>query len=380
MYFIIFYCIPLLLLAWLADKNAKSKGGYIFKTFLILFISIISVFTAPVAIDHEDYVHMFDPIGFYSIKDLGFSFIGTSRNIQVESGYMLINWILAHVGVAEPYFFLIIALVINTAIISFAYKHRYPIFTIAYIFIGGQILINEQNLVRQFLASSIFLFAIYYLENHQRLKYLLLIFLASLIHVSAIVLAFFVLCDDNEKKGLLSSHNTGRRGQYVVSLLYIFSIVSIVFPAIIQNILFSSLFDYYAIYQNAEKGIGMSTPIVYLFFYNIFAILAIVFWGKTSKVLAANAIAMAVVYNFSLSVPNALRLQAYFLVPTVVFIFHSVLSNHKGQSLLLGKEVTKVSLFIVGVYLLESAFNNFVFTKTLLLSETYKIEDFLSIF
>jgi len=147
-----------------------------------------------------------------------------------------------------------------------------------------------------------------------------------------------------------------------------------------QNILFSSIFNYYDVYQNSLASVGMATPIVYVFFYNAIAIVAILRWTKNPTALAACAISMAVVYNLSLSVQNVLRLQSYLLVPTVVYLFHQSLSSPQGIPKPFGDKLTKFVLVVVGLYMMESALNNFVFTKPLLLSDTYKIEEFLSSF
>jgi hypothetical protein len=348
---------------------------------LVIFVSVISAFTAPVATDHPNYVYMFENIKTYPFSEVGLSFIGSARVTQIETGYMMLNWILAKIGFTEPFFFLAIALIINTAIVNYVYKHRLPIFTVAYIYIGGLILINEQNLVRQFVATSVFLFALLYLEKGQWIKYVLIVFAATLFHASAIVLIPFFLCGYNRWKATIQTISTGGNGgQKIMAGLYVLSVLSIAIPILAQNILFFSFFNYYDIYQNSMSGVGMSTPIVYAFFYNAIAIVAILRWTKTPTALAACAVAMAMVYNFSFSVPNALRLQSYFLVPTVVYLFHQLLSSPKGSPKPFGGQVTKFMLIVVGLYIVESALNNFLFTKSLLLSDTYKIEDFLSIF
>ena len=384
MFFILFYCLPLFGVAWLAG-NYKSNNGVVFKIILILFVSIISVFTAPVAVDHNNYTNMYASFKYYSLKDIGLSFIGNSRIQQVESGYMCLNWIVSHLGLTEPFFFLITALLTNTAIVFYVYKHRLPVFSFLYLFVGGLLLINEQNLVRQFLAASIFLYALLCLENHEikhkRIKYILLILLATLFHTSAIILIPFVFFgNDSCEFTLRKSCHGDKIAKVVMSGIYIFSLLSIVFPVLAQKMVFLSLFSYYDNYQHKESGIGMSMPIIYFVFYNVIAITSLYYFKYSLRVLAVCAIAMAVIYNISFSVPNALRLQIYFSVPAIVYICHSLLSSPKGHTTTLGSNVTKLMLWILGLYIAESALNNFVFHDSILLSETYKLEDFFPSF
>ncbi len=380
MLFILFYCLPLFGVAWFAG-NSKSNNGVVLKIVLIFFVSIISVFTAPVAVDHDNYVYMYESLKDYSLKDIGFSFIGNSRIQQVEPGYMCLNWIISHLGLTEPFFFLIIALLINTAIVFYVYKHRLPIISLLYLFIGGLLLINEQNLVRQFLAASIFLCALLCLENHEikhkRIKYISLILFATLFHTSAIILIPFVFFGNDDSEITLRKSCRGDKiAKVVMSGIYIFSLLSIVFPVLAQKMVFLSFFSYYNNYQNTESSVGMSIPIIYFVFYNIIAIISLFYFKYSLRILAVCAIAMAVIYNISFSVPNALRLQAYFSVPTIVYICHCLLSSPQGHKTILGSNVTKLMLWTLGLYIAESALNNFVFHDSILLSETYKLEDF----
>ena len=371
---ILYYCIPLALLAWLGSRE-KMRGYLLCRVFLVLFLSILSAVTSPVASDHLNYVAVYDDMQGSTSNDITLSLLGYNRAYGLEPGYLLLNLILGKLGCSEAMFFFICALLINGPVIWFIYRHKLPVLAILYIFIGGGQLIFQQNLLRQFIAGSIFLIALSYLTKFKPIHYTVLIFCAAFFHYSALFMIPLVLLGIKwNERGKIKKLSVF--GYNAIMVMYFVSIVSIFFPGLILGLLNFMHVDSYGQFMDAKASVGMKADMIYLLLYNIFALGALYTWKNVNKPLAVCTIALSFFYNCSVSVPSIMRMTVYFIVPSIVFLFHYLLSSstYKDKSM---KSFAYSSRSVFIMYILYLAFVNFVLTDTILFSKYYTIVDFL---
>lgn len=115
-------------------------------------------------------------------NQLGMIFDGS---IRLESGYLFFSTLFSSLGF-NYYAFVLFFSILTLAIFTyFLYKYLpYPSMVLAYYY-GRFFMARDMGQVRGALAAIILLFAIPYILKKQPLKFLLIVFLASLFHVTA---------------------------------------------------------------------------------------------------------------------------------------------------------------------------------------------------
>lgn len=160
------------------DESPKLRLQHFFAIFLI---SVVVGFRYEVGVDWEGYKTMYE-----SIKDSNyFEFSDQS----MELGYFYINKIIAKLGLSYGWMFFTVALITWYFLFNSVPKLLLPLF-IFFIFID-EYFFWGMNGVRQFAAISIWLIAIREIINKNLKKYILLILIASLFHLSVLILIPF---------------------------------------------------------------------------------------------------------------------------------------------------------------------------------------------
>lgn len=367
--FVFFYSLPLAVLAWLG-ANKKIPGYILYRFILVIFISAVSAITAPVTTDHEIYADAYRKMIYRSYDDFSLSLSEFDRNVGLEPGYMILNLVISKFGVSEAFFFFIIAMIVNSSIIWFIYKYKSPVLSILFLFISGSILINEQNVVRQFVALSVFLYALQFIDRRKPIIYASIIVLGGFFHFSVLfMLPLIYFCFLSED--VLKAKHSGKNAFYFFAFIYIASLLTIFIPGLIPSLLNSLHIAAYANLIEATASVGVVTNYTFIILYNIISFFALLIWHRTNKTLAACAVMMAVFYNLSLSVPPIVRMTFYLSVPATVFGVHYLLHDDK----LVGIRYYYAKGGVI-LYILYMMIANFILSKPVLFDQTYSLSDF----
>lgn len=134
-----------------------------------------------------------DTLGYYRT----FTVVANCQSIsdafnvsRMESGYVLINYILSHIGCGYLLFQVIIAGITYAAFYSFIRHYSTnPAFS-SFIFLTMRMMFASMNLMRAYLAVAILCFAVEALINRRLIKFILIVLLAASFHTTSL---FFIL-------------------------------------------------------------------------------------------------------------------------------------------------------------------------------------------
>lgn len=177
------YILIFIIYTWLFKKSIEKKR--IQFAFLAIFIlSILSGFRYNVGTDWKTYCDY-----FYAI--------GVSHNGYMEPLYNGINILIYELTHSFNIFCMVIACIMQILVYN-ALKKLNKIIGNIYIPMGMYIFaftlfVNSFNAIRQDLAISIILYGVTYILEKKNLKFILCIFIASLIHYSAIFCLGFLI-------------------------------------------------------------------------------------------------------------------------------------------------------------------------------------------
>jgi hypothetical protein len=284
----------------------------------ILIISLIVGFRFEVGVDWEGYKTIYN-----SLKDsTGITF----SNQRLEPGYFFINLIISRLGLSYGWMFFTVSLITW----YFFFKSVPKLFLRFFIF---SLFVDEyffwgMNGVRQFAAISIWLVATRQIVNRNFFKYILLIILASLFHLSVLILIpfyfipYFKLNNKYYWIGLFLV--TLIIGSSSIFVNFIESIVTYLGQKIeILGILRYVESKMFVINQSTKIGLGYLFRIV----LNLFLILI------SSRVLKAYPQATiyfilffigAILFNLSYNIQLLGRINQYFLIMRSVVLAISI--------------------------------------------------------
>lgn len=194
------FSIALVILFFLTDKNQS------FFILLFLFFSFLSI-TFPSGGDW---------IGYFNNYDCLVNNYCVSSSIFFEIGYEFLVKTFGFLGFQSV---IIIIALINTVLLGkFAYNFDKPVFVI-FFFMCIFLWALYVEAIRQALAISIFIYSLSFLYKQRLKKFILLIFLASLFHMTALVCLIFILPYLSKKLSLI-----------VGVVVIIFSILFVIIP------------------------------------------------------------------------------------------------------------------------------------------------------
>lgn len=176
----------------IADNSKKKNQGSLFAIAIGAILSVTAGLRYCVGTDYSNYVHLYD--GF--LKNLWES-IKTLK----EPGVPILAKLGTYIQPAFPSMFFLVSIVTVSLYVRTIYKYCDSFwFGIALYLLTGEWQ-HSFNGIKQYLAAAILFAGYYFLLNKKFWKYLIIVFLASCCHVSAIVMVlpyFFV----NKKFGL----------------------------------------------------------------------------------------------------------------------------------------------------------------------------------
>ncbi|WP_048727054.1 EpsG family protein [Carnobacterium sp. 1290_CSPC] len=229
--------ISSIILGILIPNLEKNKKLYLLIIFLILAL-ISGLRDKSVGLDT------------YNYTDLFFKYIDTNKlttsfqNIRLEKGYILLNYIIGIFTDNAQAVLMISSLFINYSFARLIYKYsnNVAISTVIYIIFFYQ---STMNTMRQYIALSIFFFGIDYLLKNEKLKYLLIVVLASQFHSSAWILIVLIIVTfgsimQNRKVLLLLSVGSIIVMNYFNELLEIFVRIFPVYQRLLVSDLYTS--------------------------------------------------------------------------------------------------------------------------------------------
>lgn len=354
--------------SWLSNHKT-IPGCKVFRLLLLLILSVISALNAPLAYDHEVYVRAYERASSFDfLSYVGLSLLDTD-SLGYEPGYAVLSWIMAHLKIKEAMFFFIIALFVNDSIMRFISHFKYSFVILIWVYIGGNILIQQQNLVRQFIAVAISLYGFTSLMNNNKNKFIILVLLSSLFHYSAIINFLFLPIHT-----LMQS----KKGDNLVLIFVIFSygvsLLSIVAPQVVSLVTHIGG-SYYGHYMSTDSDVGMQVIMTFLILYNLLTIYIILNWKKVHGILAFSVVIIVLLNNIGLSIPNLLRLTYYYTIPASAFMFH-YLHPCSGTSRTVLVQYRQCIFIFFLLYYVWNVFNNFILQEGVLFSDVYSLKDF----
>lgn len=171
---------------FLRDKRI-STTIILVQIFLILALKDVSV-----GADWEIYSSGYEYISRLSFDDI----LGRLHLVDIaeleypyafESGYTLLNWVIAHLGFSYKGFFIIISFFMIFSIGKFVKKYSEQPWLSLLLYVSLGFYAYDFGILRQAIALHILLFAFPAIVDRKFLKFLFIVFFASLIHRTAII-------------------------------------------------------------------------------------------------------------------------------------------------------------------------------------------------
>ena len=300
------------MLTYLDSRRIINNGMLL--SFII--IVIISALRLEYGNDYDNYNRIFD-----RISSRGGSLMTNIKNeYNLEVGWVTLCYLFKNLG----YYSLIAFIAIfNNVIYYITIKKYVPrkwywFAVFVYLFTPSLFLL-QLSMIRQSLAISLFLLALPYMENKQILKSLLLVYIASLFHRSALILLPFTFC------GFIKNINE-KKIVFAYILIYVLILTStFLFENVLNSILlleaFSSYDEFYSNFTN-EQTFGLG----YILNTIPFLVLLIFISKGNKKPMYILASITALVIPFSQYIQLIDRVSYYFSIFTIITIPISYLS------------------------------------------------------
>ena len=166
-------------------KESKYKKIYLFVSFILLG-GIAAIRTENVGVDtlqfHDAYLR---------IGNLNWLELSTER---YEMGFSILCRILNYISENPQLLISVTAIFINFSVIRFIYKYSKDVVFSILLYILLNFYFSYMNIMRQALAIAILLWAFDAIKNNKKIRYFILVVLATLFHGSAILgLAYIIL-------------------------------------------------------------------------------------------------------------------------------------------------------------------------------------------
>src|SRR5690625_4593512 len=241
-YFIIIALVTLFASIIYVLKIEQKLKDKIFLIISFLILTFISAFRgSEVGTDTENY------IGIFRLYVLG------ALDPHSETGFALLNQIISYISTHPQSIIIVSSILINLGIMHFIYHNSKNAWLSVYLYITLFYYFFSFNLVRQFIAMSIVLFAWNFLKQGKVIRFILIVLLASTFHTTALIglILIFVYL--------------GRRSLVLVPLIMLSAIVAVFGTNFIMGLVIDLFPRYATYYQNAEQSTGGIMPVVLYF-------------------------------------------------------------------------------------------------------------------
>lgn len=336
----------ILLLALYSHPNINSKGKNTIANIVAIILTYFSGFRDGLGQDYLNYKDIIQQ------NDRVYSY--------TEPLFTLMVKLVADSLFTEVFFFLFFAFITNFIIIKVF--NRYNNFQVmVFIYLSFTIFyFNTFNIVRQFASAAIILYAFKYIEERAFFKYIIIILIASSIHLSA----FFCL-------PLYFLWNIRPNRIFITIITFTSFLSGIFFKGFVSHLIMqvSTFFDLYTLYlesENESTGGGLLT-----IFFNL--ILIIILFSYKDK-------EMKPIHNFIL-IGFTLLVTLYNLIPSfhylyrisiyTLFFFPLIFVIPMKNIKVLKVIVITSGIFLFSIFLLENKNNDKIIPSSII--PIYKI-------
>lgn len=179
------------------DLLIKNKKRLVFIIALQMFL-ILSLRADTLGVDLENYKQFYEFYQTLSFGEImrGFRLIGGStHDLGVESGYVLLNWVVGRLGFSFHSFLVFYAAIVVGSVSLFIYRYCENAALGFATFISLGAFVSFFGILRQSLALAIFLLAIPALERRKPIRFFFIVIIAGLFHQSLFIAAvlYFVV-------------------------------------------------------------------------------------------------------------------------------------------------------------------------------------------
>ena len=179
------------------DLLIKNKKRLVFIIALQMFL-ILSLRADTLGVDLDNYKQFYEFYQTLSFGEImrGFRLIGGStHDLGVESGYVLLNWVVGRLGFSFHSFLVFYAAIVVGSVSLFIYRYCENAALGFATFISLGAFVSFFGILRQSLALAIFLLAIPALERRKPIRFFLIVIIAGLFHQSLFIAAvlYFVV-------------------------------------------------------------------------------------------------------------------------------------------------------------------------------------------
>lgn len=223
---------------YILNINQKLKDK-LFLGVSFFILSFISAFRGnEVGTDTDSYIDIFM-----------FYVIGAS-DPHTETGFALLNQFISYISDTPQAIIIATSILINLGFMHFIYRNSKNIWLSVYLYITLFYYFFSFNLVRQFIAMSIILFAWNFLKKGKIIRFILIVLIASTFHTTALIslLLIFVYL--------------GRKSTKLITLITISTVVAIFSTNAIFNFIVQLFPRYYGYYDASNQDTGGIMPIV----------------------------------------------------------------------------------------------------------------------
>ena len=321
------------------DLLIKNKKKLVFLVATQIFL-ILALRADTLGVDLDNYKQFYEFYQTLSFGEIirGFRPIGGSAHaFGVESGYVLLNWIIGRMGFSFHSFLVIYAAIVVTSISVFIYRYCDNVALGFATFISLGAFLSLFGILRQSLALAVFLFAIPALEKRRFWRYLILVVIAGLFHQSLfLAIALYFIAKLKASKTLYIIFIGASVALTVITpLLY----NKLIFPILVK------LDRYYYINDfewNNMFAVMILLALVFMFFFKnkervdnsiqCGFLLALPLQALAFYIPVFSRLATAVFFNFAcILLPNMLsgipgrnqKIQAYTVIYLGLFAFYA---------------------------------------------------------
>ena len=315
----------------LKEYNNKTNNNNKYKKIYIIASFLVALF--PIAFRYgigTDYFYTYYPY---------FNFIGKGKRFFDEIGFNLLNKIV-YVLTGD---FRVLVFITSFIFLYYIYKgilenSKDIVFSIILLFIG-QAYFYSMNMIRQSIAISILFYAIKFLTENQKRKYIIACLIASTIHISSFLMIPLVFIDKIKIR---------EKAKIIILILVL--LLSPLINYIMNEIIMTTKYAWY--YESEYKTLSVSTIVIVL---NVIVFILDLIYSNKNKGskeyrILSNinffGIILLVVAN---SVPLLNRLIRYFSIFHILFI-PMIIKSEKNRNMNLLLKMFVFNLFFITMY------------------------------
>lgn len=315
----------------IGKENYKTVNRVIIFTFFAVFLLMLSFRNISIGTDLQNYYSYFQRYSRQGLNGI-IKIIKKPGEDDVESGYIFLNWIFNRFSHDYQWFLAVVAIISVVPVAVLYYKNSEHAYLTVTLFTTVGIFSMFFSGLRQIIAVSIGILAYWAAKNKKIVRFILLVFLATLFHRTAFVLLFLYPCYHLKLK---KKH-----------LIYIIPVLAAIFVFNKQIFLWLAKI----IPDVGDVEIKPTSAYMMLALYIIFAVWCFIVGDETKfdpeTFAMRNILIVAVVIQmFAPIYSTAMRMNYYFL-PFIPLIIAKIIDRAKPNM----QELAKVSNVVLCLF------------------------------